>query len=176
MTDGGGHEKKVQAVFAGWSGACSGTEPGCTVTISGDTTVDATFTVEADQPSAAAMDQALAALLTPPAPSIAAILKAGGGHATFRAPSAGEAQIAWYQGSPSARSARAHKSLLVAKGAKTYLARTHSVTIKIELTPKGKALLAKVKKGQTLALTAKASFTPKDGEQTSKQKSFTLKG
>jgi hypothetical protein len=142
--------------------------------MSGDMTVGATFTSDSSPPSA---DQALAAVLTPsgPAASIAALLKAGSYPAAFEAPGAGTAQIAWYQGSPSARLARAQKSLLVAKGAKTFT-KAGKATIKIKLTPKGKALLAKVKKGQKLALTAKGSFTPKGGKKTSKQKSFTLKG
>jgi hypothetical protein len=157
--------------FAGWSGACSGTDRTCTVTMSGDKTVGAKFTSDSSP------DQALAAALTPsgPAASIAALLKAGSYPAAFEAPGAGTAQIAWYQGSPSARLASAQKSLLVAKGAKTFT-KAGKATIKIKLTPKGKALLAKVKKGQKLALTAKASFAPKGGKKTSKQKSFTLKG
>jgi hypothetical protein len=172
--DGGGGPQ-----FAGWSGACSGTSGACHLTISGDTTVGATFTSGSPPPppSAAAVDHALAAVLTPsgPAASIAAVLKAGSYPAAFQAPGAGKAQIAWYQGSPSARIARAQKSLLVAKGAKTFT-EAGKATIKIKLTPKGKALLGKVKKGQKLALSAKGSFTPEGGKKTSKQKSFTLKG
>jgi hypothetical protein len=163
--------------FVGWSGACSGTGRYCALTMSGDMTVGATFTSDSSPPSDAGVDHALAAVLTPsgPAASIAAILKAGSYPAAFEAPGAGKAQIAWYQGSPSARSARAQKSLLVAKGAKTFT-EAGKATIKIKLTAKGKALLGKVKKGQKLALSAKGSFTPKGGKQTSKQKSFTLKG
>ncbi len=164
--------------FVGWSGACSGTETHCTVTMSGDMTVGATFTTDSSPtPSPTAIDHALAAALAPggPAASIASILKAGSYPATFEAPGAGKAQVAWYQGSPSARLARAQKSLLVAKGAKTFT-KAGKATIKIKLTHKGKALLGKVKKGQKLALTAKGSFTPKGGKKTSKQKRFTLKG
>jgi hypothetical protein len=170
--DDDGHSQQ----FVGWSGACSGTEPTCTVTMSGDMTVGATFTGSSHTPSPTAVDKALAAVLTPsgPAANIASILKAGGYPAAFKAPGAGTAQIAWYQGSPSARIARAHKPLLVAKGAKTFT-KAGKGTIKIKLTAAGKALLGKVKGGQKLALTAKGSFTPEGGKKTSKQKSFALK-
>jgi hypothetical protein len=165
-----------QARFAGWSGACSGTADTCTVTMSGDMTVGATFEPRSSPPSAAAVNKALAAVLTPrgPAAKIGAILKAGGYPAAFTAPGAGTAQIAWYGGTPGARVARVQKAPLVAKGAKTFT-KAGKATIKIKLTAKGKALLKKVKKGHKLALTARGSFTPKGGKKTSKQKSFTLK-
>ena len=166
------------ARFAGWSGACSGTAPTCTVTMSSDVTVGATFAPLSSSPSPAAVNKGLAAVLAPsgPAANIAAILKTGSYPATFNAPGPGTAQIAWYQATPGARVAQARpkKPALVAKGAKTFT-KAGKAKIKIKLTAKGKALLKKVKAGHKLKITAEGSFTPKGGKKTTKQKSFTLK-
>jgi hypothetical protein len=137
---------------------------------------DRTFTVPgAPQPSAKQVVAALATALNPTgaAAKVGAILKAGAYPAALKAPSAGTAGIAWYQVPAGAHVARA-KPVLVASGTKT-LTKAGKVTLKVKLTPKGKALLKKVKRGHQLKLTGKGSFTPKGGKKTTKQKSFSLK-
>jgi hypothetical protein len=168
--------------LAGWSGACSGTQTTCTVTMSGDKTVGATFTngssecFHADTCPSYVVGTAVAAALTPggPAAKIGAIIKTGAYPAAIKAPSAGTAGIAWYQVPAGAHIASAKKPVLVASGTKT-LSKAGKVTIKVKLTAKGKAMLKKVKKGHKLKLTGKGSFTPTGGKKTTKLKSFTLK-
>jgi hypothetical protein len=130
---------------------------------------DATFVV----PGGASPAQVISALsrslaVSGPAAKVSRILANGGYAATFNAPGAGTAQITW-----SVRSGG--KTVTAATGRHTAAGKS-TFTVKVKLTRQGRALLTKLKRGQTLKLTAKGTFAPKTGKARAKTKHFSLKG
>jgi hypothetical protein len=178
------------SAFSDWSGGgCSGTGS-CTVTMSSDQSVIATFTVTAGGGSSggptgggggttgvssAQIAVLLAGQLTPSgkAAKIAALLKSGGFTVVFKALEAGTAVINWYQVPPGAKLAKKAKPkpVLVAAGKRTFSA-AGTATIKIKLTAAGKRLLKHAKK---LKLTAKGTFTPTGKAPITATRTFVLK-
>jgi hypothetical protein len=159
--------------FSGWSGACSGTGPTCTVTMSVDKTVGATFTGTGPAssgpsgPSAAAVNAAVNASLKVTA-SIAAILKAGGFQTKVSFLVPGTLTITWNTGSGT----HGTRSVVVASGSKT-VGKTGVTALKIKLTKAGRALL---KRSKHLKLTVSGSFKPKQGKTVAKHRTITLTG
>jgi hypothetical protein len=106
------------------------------------------------------------------AAGIAALLKAGGYRLSFRALTAGSAQVGWYYVPPGAHLAAGKpKPVLVASGRLTFSAAA-SGKLKVKLTAAGKKLL---KHAKHLKLTAKGSFTPTGNAAVLAKKTFTLK-
>ena len=110
------------------------------------------------------------------AATVAAILKAGGYPAAITSPGPGTVQISWYYVPAGAHVARTGgaKAILIASGSKKVV-KAGKTTLKIKLTANGRAMLMKVKKGHTLKLTAKGSFTPTGGQKATKRKAFSIK-
>jgi hypothetical protein len=92
---------------------------------------------------------------------IATLLKSGAFSIKYQALEAGTAVIEWFELPPGAKLAKRGKPkpVLIASGRMTFSA-AGSATIKLELSPSGKAML---KRAKQLKLTAKGTFTP-DGK------------
>lgn len=157
--------------FDGWSGACSGTSPTCTVPMNTDHTVGATFTCVtgcgSSGPSRSAVGTAVSSALKVTA-KIAAILKAGGYQASVSALTPGTLTISWSSGSGT----HATRSIVVASGSKTF-GKAGRAKLKIKLTRAGRALL---KRSKHLKLTAVGSFKPRHGNKVTKQRTIRLTG
>ncbi len=124
-------------------------------------------------PSAAELKAMLLRQLKPAgkAAKIKRLLKAGGYVGSFDAPSAGTAQLDWYQLPPGAHlSARRPKPVLIAAGRVT-LHSAGSARLKLALTAAGKRLL---KHSRRVTLTAKATFTPPGEAAILAEERFTL--
>jgi hypothetical protein len=157
--------------FGGWSGACSGTGPTCTVTLSGDESVGASFTAASSSPppspSSTAIGKTVSSSLQVTA-SVAAILRAGGYQPKVSALAAGTLSITWSTGSGT----HGTRSVVVASGSKTF-SKAGAAKLKIKLTKAGRALL---KRSRHLKLTAAGSFKPKHGKMVTKVRTITLTG
>lgn len=94
-------------------------------------------------------------------------------------PGPGKLAISWYQvpkgAKVSAKKKGKKKTVLVASGTKT-AKKAGDGRIRVRLTKKGKKVLKRVRKGKTLKLTAKGSFTPTGQKATSVKLGITLKG
>ena len=114
-------------------------------------------------PSARALDAALAHLLGLKAPTIAALLKAGGENLSFTAPSAGLLSVEWTTSGAHTASHQT-KPVLIASASKS-VAATGRSTIRLRLTAAGRKLL---EHSRSLRLVETATFRPV-GELTAKQ-------
>jgi hypothetical protein len=161
--------------FVGWSGACSGTSATCTVPMSADETVGATFaassgTSGSSGPSRSAVGAAVSSALRVTA-KVAAILKAGGYQASVSVLSRGALTITWSSGS----GAHATRSVILASGSKRF-GRAGKAKLKIKLTPAGRALLKRSKHAKHVKLTAAAVFKPTHGKKVTKVRTIQLTG
>jgi trimeric autotransporter adhesin len=108
-----------------------------------------------------AITAALAGLLSFEAPTIAALLKAGGYSLNFNAPSGGVLSIRW--STITAHSARSStKSVVIATGTHTFADAGHQ-TIRLRLTAAGLKLL---RRSRSMRITERASFASNAGTQT----------
>lgn len=134
----------------------------------------------ATPPTSKQMLAALAHALTPrgSGAKIAAILKVGGYAVRVRLLRAGTETITWYEVPKGAHVAAGRKAkpkpIVVATGTRR-LTKAGTATLRLKLTRRGKALLRKVARGRRLALTAKASFTPKGGRKIAKTQKIGLR-
>jgi hypothetical protein len=116
-------------------------------------------------PSARALDAALAHLLGLKAPTIAALLKAGGENLSFTAPSAGLLSVEWTTSGAHTASHQT-KPVLIASASKS-VAATGRSTIRLRLTAAGRKLL---EHSRSLRLVETATFQPV-GEPATRQAS-----
>jgi List-Bact-rpt repeat protein len=140
------------SVFAGWSGACSGTGS-CVVTMGEDATVDAQFAI-APATSALGAARKAAAVETPSVASSGASLSLGKPHAR----GAGTVALKATVPGPGTLSASG-------RGLKQALAgfdQAGSVTLRLHLNRAGRRALAKSKPGR-LSMRLAVSFKPSDG-------------
>jgi hypothetical protein len=175
------------SAFSGWSGGgCSGTGT-CTVTMSSDQAVSATFTATShgggggggggssggssssgqtangSSTTANIGTAQIAAVLgeqlipSGKAANIAALLKAGGFASAFHALVAGSAVIDWYQVPPGAKLAKAKAKPILVAAGQMTFSAPGTALIKVKLTAAGKRLLKHAKR---LKLTAKGTFIP----------------
>jgi hypothetical protein len=190
------------SVFSGWSGGgCSGSGT-CTVTMSSEKAVSATFTASphggggggasggggsSSGPSTASQTgntaasvgtAQIAALmdrqLTPSGKTakIAALLKAGGFLGPFQALEAGTAVIDWYQLPPGAKLAKAKVKPILVAAGQMTFSAAGTGMIKVKLTTAGTRLL---KHAKSLKLTAKGTFIPTGKRAVVATKAFVLK-
>ncbi len=104
---------------------------------------------------------------------LASLLAGGGYTVAFRALSAGTAMINWYEAPPRGKHARktgAHP-MLVASGWLRFSA-AGTAKIRVRLTREGRRL---IKRGKTVKLTAKGTFTPSGGQPIKAIEEFVLK-
>jgi hypothetical protein len=102
---------------------------------------------------------------------ISAVLKHGGFAAPGSATAPGTVTITWYSVPAGAHLARATKPIVIAQGSHTF-STAGKASIKVRLTPRGRALL---KGSKRVKLTAVGTFAPTRGTKSSKQESFTLR-
>jgi hypothetical protein len=190
------------SVFSGWSGGgCSGTGT-CTVTMSSEKAVSATFTATphgggggggsggggsssrastASQPGSTAASIGTAEIaagldrqLTPSgkAAKIAALLKAGGFLSPFQALEAGTAVIDWYQLPRGAKLTKAKVKPILVAAGQMTFSAAGTAMIKVKLTAAGKRLL---KHAKSLKLMAKGTFIPTGKPAVVATKAFVLK-
>jgi hypothetical protein len=190
------------STFSGWSGGgCSGTGT-CTVTLSSEQAVSATFTVSSGGggggtsggssgsgqgtasgsvlgfTTASISTAQIAALLgqqlipSGKGAKIAALLKRGGFVSLFKALEAGTAVIDWYQVPPGAKLAKSKRKPILVAAGQMLFSTAGTANINVKLTATGKRLL---KHAKSQKLTAKGIFTPTGKAPVVTTKVFSLK-